>query len=468
MLREVPSTYVYPVDGHIPFNIHKGTPTLLALMLPSASFQNPQGVACALLASTDNPKDPLDDVEITVLGVNSGAGEIFYNVGLRNVKKMGSVGKGMNQFRNPQGVALHRSGAAAVADMGNHRIVLLKHDGYRLSWVRAEGREGSEIGQFKGPRGVAFDSRGNLYVADTLNHRIQARTVDGKWRVLVSSGLQEPSALAVIDGADPWTYFTSGPYADRLAVIDQQGQRLQTFSLSGAPLAAWSADTAAIGDGPYHLTACVFDYFGHLVVTDDAKSCLRKFDRDVRPLAVFGSLGDDDYQFRKPRGIALHKQLGQMVVSEEESVQYLWVGADALDLKADNIPGAVAFRFFLTEAASVSAVVKGVDGTPITVVAKDVNLDERNRTLLWTPSSGTRKGSYVLNLTVMATYSSRDRLAKTQSMTFTYNGLAAATVTPTLPPPVSTVTVLPTPIPRWMQILGTTSPPQSLTPTPVH
>src|ERR1041384_3871395 len=80
MLKEVPSTFVYPADGFLPFNIHRATPTLLSLMVSGAAFNDPRGVACALLRSDHDPHAPLNDVVITVIGVNSGAGEIYYNI----------------------------------------------------------------------------------------------------------------------------------------------------------------------------------------------------------------------------------------------------------------------------------------------------------------------------------------------------------------------------------------------------
>ncbi len=427
VLKETPSTYVYPVDGHIPFNIHRGTPTLLSLMLPGTSFQDPQGVCCALLKSTDDPKDPLDDVELTVLGMNSAAGELFYNVGLRTLKKMGTAGKGAQQFQKPMGVALHPSGVAAVADTGNHRLVLLQHDGYRLTWVRSVGRRGARAGEFDSPFGVAFDSLGNLYVTDRGNHRLQRMDKKGAWTILPIQGLESPTGLAVIDRADPWTFYTTGVYADRLAVIDRGGARLQTFTLEGHLLSVYAA---AEGEVPLDLRYCAFDYFGHLVATDGKKGALRKFDRDLKPLAVFGESGEGDYQFQDPRGVCLNKQLGQMVVAERSSVQYLWVGADALHLRAEAGSMSVTFRFYLTEPAYLTAEVRGEGGTKKYVVADNIMMDERERALVWTPPEGTPAGDYRLTLSVMATYSSRDRLAKRLSLPFTLDPTEGAAFLP--------------------------------------
>ena len=418
ILREIPTTYVYPMDGHIPFNIHRGTPTLLSLMLPGASFNNPQGVACALLKSTENPKDPLDDVEITVLGLNSGAGEIFYNVGLRTLKKLGTVGKGINQFQDPMGVALHPSGEAAVADTGNNRVVILHHDGYRLAWVRTFGGRGMKEGEFNAPQGVAFDSLGNLYVTDTGNNRVQVRDPKGLWHLLPIEGLEGPTGIAVTDHADPWTFYTNGVYADRMAVIDRKGTRLSSFSLDGKPLSSVTAEQA--GDLPFALKSCAFDYLGHVVAADQTKGALRKFDRDLKPLAVYGEFGDGDFHFRAPRGVCISKQLGQIVISEESSVQYMWIGADALTLRAENGGGAVTFHFYLTEPAYLTADVRGAGDVRAARIAENIQMDERDRELVWTPAPGTAPGAYRLELSIMATYSSRERLAKVENLPFTY------------------------------------------------
>src|SRR6185503_8035032 len=195
--------------------------------------------------------DPNSDVVVTIVGVNSDAGEIVYNVGLRALKRFGSTGKGNGEFLNPMGAAIDSDGDVAVADTGNHRIVLLKHDSLQLSWVKAAGKKGKAPGQFEAPLAVAYDSQDNLYVADTGNDRIQVKSTLGRFRVLNIPDLQSPSALAVIDGKEPWTFYTKGKYADRLAVIDRAGTRLRTFTLEGQLLS--SVTTDQIPDPPAKL-----------------------------------------------------------------------------------------------------------------------------------------------------------------------------------------------------------------------
>lgn len=418
-LRDVPSTYVYPSSGFLPFNIHRGTQTMLSLMLRGAVFDNPQGIACALLKSDQDPHDPKQDVVVTAVGVNSGAGQLIYNVGLKDLKCFGTTGKGEHQFLNPTGVAIDRDGDVAVADTGNHRIVLLKHDGLRLRWVKTLGKKGKEAGEFNNPLAVAFDSQDNLYIADAGNDRIQERTPRGEYHVLDIQGLQAPCALAVIDEKEDWTFYRQGIYANRLAVIDQMGNRVQTFSLEGGKfLAQMTADQ--IADPPMKLSGCAFDYYGNLVATDFEKSCLRKFDRSLNPIVSFGAPGEGDFEFTAPRGIAFNRQFGQILVSEQDSVQYFWNGADALNLKIFQSNAKEHFAFFLTERALVTVAIETSDGKMIQELAHEKDLEEGDQELDWSPGVSIAPGAYQLKLTVMATYSSRDRVVKEQVEPFTY------------------------------------------------
>ncbi|HEY5038746.1 MAG TPA: NHL repeat-containing protein [bacterium] len=417
-LRDVPSTYMYPPRGFLPFNVHRGTATLLSLMVPGAFFNDPRGIACALLKTDHDPNAPQNDVVVTVIGVNSGAGELLYNVGLKDLRRFGSLGKGDKQFTAPTGAAIDADGDVAVADTGNNRVAFLKHDGLRLKWVRALGKKGTEVGQFSGPLGLAFDSKDNLYIADTGNNRIQVRDAQGNFHVLKTPPLERPSAIAVIDAGASWTFFHQGAYANRLAIIDQGGKRLQTLSLEGEPLVQFTVDS--LPDPPAQFWGCAFDYYGNVVVTDFAKSCLRKFDKDLHYLVSFGTMGDDDFQFLEPRGIAIQNQFGQILVAEKKSVQYFWVGADAVSLKVQQEGPKIRIPYFLTEKAFVTAEIKTPKGVFLKTLATNQDLEEGSQELDWAPDPSTPKGEYLLVMRVMASYSTRERIAKEFSIRFQY------------------------------------------------
>lgn len=419
VLKDVPSTFVYPTGGFLPFDIHRATQTMLSLMLPGASFNDPRGVACALLKVDHDPKSPQNDVVVTCIGVNSGAGEIIYNVGLRDIRRFGSSGRGDKQFMFPTGAAINPDGDVAVADTGNDRIALLKHDGLRMKWVAAVGSKGAKVGEFNAPLGVAYDSQGNLYIADTGNNRIQVRDAQGRFRVLKTPALQGPSGIAVIDAKEAWTFYQQGIYANRIAIIDRLGQRLQTMTLQGEAFAQITAEK--MPDGPVKLWGCAFDYYGNVVATDFEKSVLRKFDKDLQYLVTFGSMGEDDFQFFQPRGIAIHHQFGQVLVAEKGSVQYYWNGADAVDLKVVPEAQRIRIPFFLTERAVVTADIKTEGGSLLKSLAVNQDLEQGTQELAWVPDASTPKGDYVLKMKVMATYSSRDRIVKEFSLPVRYS-----------------------------------------------
>src|SRR5258708_39079653 len=133
IIKDVPSIFVYPTDGFLPFNIHRASQTIVSLYLRGTTFSEPKGVASALLKSDQDPHSPQNDVVVTVIGVNSGAGEIIYNVGLKDLRRFGSLGRADKQFMAPTGVAIDPDGEVAVAATGNNPTALRKHAVIRIT-----------------------------------------------------------------------------------------------------------------------------------------------------------------------------------------------------------------------------------------------------------------------------------------------------------------------------------------------
>jgi len=135
---------------------------------------------------------------------------------------------------------------------------------------------------------------------------------------------------------------------------------------------------------------------------------------------TFGSEGTDDFQFTQPRGVAFNHQFGQLLVAEKDCVQYFWNGADALDLKAQTDGTQVKIGFFLTEKALITAEIQDAKGKTIANLAQARGMELGQEELDWTPDKTVPKGGYSLKMQVMATYSSRERIAKELSLPVTY------------------------------------------------
>jgi hypothetical protein len=231
--------------------------------------------------------------------------------------------------------------------------------------------------------------------------------------------LEGPTGIAAIDAQETWTFHHEEPYANRLAVIDQAGQRLRTLTLDGEPLYRITAPD--MPDGPVSLWGCAFDYFGNIIATDTAKGCLRKFDKDLRYIVTFGTTGDDDFQFSEPRGIAFNHQFGQVLVAEKNSVQYFWNGTDAVDLSQQREGAVFKFTFKLTEPTLLEADIRNGKGKPVTsLTSPNQQLEMGPNELDWNPDPATPKGIYNLHMRLMATYSTRERVAKEMDMPVTY------------------------------------------------
>jgi DNA-binding beta-propeller fold protein YncE len=86
------------------------------------------------------------------------------------VRKLGTVGKGAEQFEGPLNITVYGSDLY-ITDYHNNRIQEFTTGGVH---VKVFGEAGSENGKFSNPYGIAVDPRnGNVYVVDSGNHRVQ-------------------------------------------------------------------------------------------------------------------------------------------------------------------------------------------------------------------------------------------------------------------------------------------------------
>jgi hypothetical protein len=425
-----PSTLVFPTFLHT-YGVRKATAKHLFLYVQNrVKVRDPQGIAATRLDVWDDPKETKDDDEITVYGVNSGQDVIIYNTSMTAITVYGLYEKGEQRLSQPHGITAHRTGDVYVADTGNNRVVHFFNPGKELKWVRA-------LTGMSAPNDVAMSADRTVFVADTGNNRVLVYRDDQLIRSWGAAGKQNgqlwnPSSIIATDSTDQWSF-----YKDTfVVVIDLDGQRLQKFTRDGRLLKAVNA--MEIGQPIAKLMYGAVDYYSNVYVTDFNNHCIHKFDRDLNYLTSYGRRGSGDKEFVEPRGIAIYKRFGQVLVDDRESAQYYWVGTDAFELRAarHQSPTLLQVDYFLTEPSYVTLEILNARGK---VLAKPMDKTLRFSGLQqelfdgrWEPvpiswinnqrqydPNVLRKappvpaGEYVVRMTISATYSSYKYFAKT-------------------------------------------------------
>jgi len=142
----------------------------------------------------------------------------------------------LDGFRWPCAVAVDPSrGFLAVADAGNHRLVLFDESGRVRGTVTSPG-EGRGRGE---PRAIAIDERGRLFVVDGITHRIHV--LNGRGSVLAEihpelpPGTEDntyPQDIALGAGGD--IYLLCAGEHPGVLVLDPRGNKDRAFGFIGA------------------------------------------------------------------------------------------------------------------------------------------------------------------------------------------------------------------------------------------
>ncbi|MDZ7344167.1 MAG: NHL repeat-containing protein, partial [candidate division KSB1 bacterium] len=306
-----PTTLVFPTFLHT-YGVRKATATHLFLYTQNRlKVRDPQGIAATRLEVWDDPKQTKDDDEITVYGVNSGLDVIIYNTSMTTLGFYGLSEKGERRLHRPLGIAAHPSGDVYVADSGNNRVVHFFNPSKDLKWVRA-------LSNMREPHDVAISPDRTVFVTDTGNHRVLVYRDDHLIQSWGEAGkargqLWRPSGIAAADSTDKWSF-----YKDNFTVvIDLDGQRLQKFARDGRWLKTVTASEIDRPNAKFMYAAV--DYYSNIYVTDFNNHCIHKFDRFLNYLTAYGRHGSGDKEFIEPRGIAIYKRFGQVLVDDHES-----------------------------------------------------------------------------------------------------------------------------------------------------
>ena len=374
-------------------------------------FSDPLGIAATKHLFNDQAETS-DDDELTVYGVNSGAGEIIFNTSLMSLGFFSDWPGEPSGFDRPVDVAADREGWVAVSDAGRNRVVYLQNVANQLHFIRY--LDLAETGRpLNSPSGLALEG-GRLYIADTGNDRIVITNLDGEFLgTIVRSGgggaLIRPFDVAVIE-PETWNYYGS----KFIIVTDSLALRLSQLSLEGEPMAAVRYNEIAGDPGGFYFTAV--DYYANVYVTDSRAGCVYKFDRHLDYLTRFGCSGSGESDLDEPRGITIYRRFGQVFIAERSGARYYWVGTDILNPCAEARVGegeaVLEIRFSLTEHSLLTLILETAAGEPVDTLAENLFTEPGNVTKTYHLSgeNGWKRianRTHSITITATATYSSK-------------------------------------------------------------
>jgi DNA-binding beta-propeller fold protein YncE len=406
------TTLVPPPVAHT-MGFRRVTERQVAIAIPGAKLVDPAGIAVVRLRATDGP-ERTDDDEVTVVAVDRGSGRLFTNFGPLRAGSWSGEGGPTGPLATPSDVAIDADGRVAVTDTGNRRVVLLRHDGASLRAERV-------FDGFLEPRGIAADGRGGFYVCDRrFNAVFHLDAVTGKRTTFgLETAFDRPVAVATVPEGDR----LARGKEPRVVVADLDGARLRSFSLSGSLHATLEASSVGVPDARFD--AVEIDYYGNVYAADAAGHRMHKLRDDLFPLDTFGAEGTGQGQFRSPRGIAIHRRLGQVFVTEADGAQYLWVGTDVRELRVEPRAGAMGLAFVLTEESTLTVRVRDAHGAEVATLAADRRTPCGPFHGEWdgTDARGERVpgGSYTLEIRARATYASRSVFERTVERAFAFD-----------------------------------------------
>ncbi len=406
-----PQTLTVPPFKHT-LGFYRASKYYLQLFLgPDYDYNDPQGIVAVKLRELDDPKTQKDDDELAVFAVNSGVGQIVYNIGFTSVKAFGDTG----MFADPKGITANALGNIALADFGNRRVVKLQYNKGRLEQV-------GEIPIPGRPYDVCFDSENNLYVTDFDSSKIYVFSSNDS--LMLAFGIEgraygeiyQPMGIEVIDAKASYNRNKS----DFVIVTDNYGTRVSKFTRHGRFLGSVQASDLGLVEG--HFLYVAIDYFGSIYITDEVNNQIHKFDHDLHYIISVGRTGTGQGEFLSPRGITIWRRYGQVFIAEQRGGQYLWLAVDGFVVGCfpgkftSDRPG-TTLAIYLTDEARIYITIMNQQGEKVRDFIDGVRRAPGEYLVVWDGKDGDNRmvppGDYVFHIRLRGLQGHGKRIHKT-------------------------------------------------------
>ena len=195
-----------------------------------------------------------------------------------------------DELRGLYGIAVNTDGQIVVTDNLGHCVDVFDKDGNYLRKTRGGG---SNTEQFQYPNGISFLNDKEVLIADCGNNRIP--------RLNIQTGIVRKSLgkKGVEKGEFSNPIDVTVDDEERIVVTEWGNDRIQVMSKEGESILTF-------GDkGPEQLcgpTCCIL-HKNMFLVSDGGNHCIKAFDQSGTFLYKFGEEGNQDGQFKLPRGL---------------------------------------------------------------------------------------------------------------------------------------------------------------------
>ena len=185
------------------------------------------------------------------------------------------------------GIAVNKKGEIAVVDTYGHCVYVFDENG---NCVRKIGSRGKELGQFKEPKGVSYLNDEEILVADFGNKRMQR--IDIQTGTVVKSFEQCGSVKGEFDGPHDVCLDDE----ERIVVTDWGSRRIHLMSKEGESIFTFGDRGRENLLGP----RCCIPYKNMFLVCDRGDRCIKAFDQSGTFLYKFGMEGNQDGELAYP------------------------------------------------------------------------------------------------------------------------------------------------------------------------